>query len=167
MDIQSWAIIPSQQRIKGGNLGLPSSPSCWFTERTTADGTPRPGILHFNPEYDFLQISWHKGVVERTDPLEWFSISFEKSPTTLARRVVFLNLAVEANDLNVGLYLFQSLQLDPEVRAALIESFTQLHEVSFAYLMQSRKEVLQDGEFVYGMLDLTEHWPELALSSLP
>jgi hypothetical protein len=74
---------------------------------------------------------------------------------------------VEANDLNVGLYLFQSLQLDPEVRAALIESFTQLHEVSFAYLMQSRKEVLQDGEFVYGMLDLTEHWPELALSSLP
>ena len=111
---------------------------CTLTGGSTGEGTTRPGILHFNPEYDFLHIS-SKSPVKDT----LVDFLYHLKTTHDPRRVGLLNLAVELNDLKGNdLGNLKSSDLDPRVRTAFVETLTQLREVFFVSKPRAGRQIL-------------------------
>jgi hypothetical protein len=100
---------------------------CWLKLGETYAGFPpeSPGILYFNPEYDFLHISSELWV---EDTLVDFL--YHLRTTYDPHHVGLLNLAVDFNGLNANdMFQLEPSKLDPRVRAAFVETLTQLREV--------------------------------------
>jgi hypothetical protein len=127
---------------------------CWLKLGETYAGFPtetapgpyagfpmeRTGILYFNPEYDFLYISsevW----VENTLVDFLYHLRTIYDP----HHIGLLNLAVDINGLNANnLYQLEPLVLDPRVRAAFVETLTQLQEVFFVSRQAVGRQIHKD-----------------------
>jgi hypothetical protein len=113
---------------------------CWLKPEETYAGFPtetvpgpyffpmeRTGTLYFNPEYDFLHISsgiWVEDILVH--------FLYHLRTTYDPHHVGLLNLAVDINGLNANdLSQLEPSALDPRVRAAFVETLTQLREVFF------------------------------------
>lgn len=111
---------------------------CRLTRGATGEGTTRPEILHFNPEYDLLHISPESPV---RDTLVDFL--YHLKTTHDPHRVCLFNLTVGLDDLNVNdLDRLEFSDLDSRVRTAFVETFTQLREVFFVSTPRAGRQTL-------------------------
>ncbi|KAL9627972.1 MAG: hypothetical protein Q9164_007432 [Protoblastenia rupestris] len=122
-----------EEALKFYRVHLP----CSFTNAAVGEGTTNPGTLHFNPEYDFLQISpdW-----PMKDTL--LDFLYHLKTTHDPHHVGLLNLAVDLDGIGKYLYLLQSSDLDSEVRTAFVETLTQLHEVFFVSMPRAGRQIV-------------------------
>ncbi|KAJ3578811.1 hypothetical protein NPX13_g1752 [Xylaria arbuscula] len=84
-----------------------------------------PGIMYFNPEYDFLHISNDTGHVAE--------FIHDLKTVHDPRSVGLLNLAASINDLTGtgGICTIEPSSLDPSIRKSLAETLLQLRQVFF------------------------------------
>jgi hypothetical protein len=101
---------------------------CWLRYGETASEFPleRNGILCFNPEYDFLHITWEMWAEDTL-----LDFLYHLKTTYDPHHVGLLNLAVDDTGLPGDLLELQPSNLDPGVRTAFVETLTQLREVFF------------------------------------
>jgi hypothetical protein len=90
----------------------------------------KTGILHFNPEYDFLHLEFG-----RRGASGFVKLVYDFKAFYDPRHIGILNLSLDLDALTGGdSYLGQlrpSALKNPHIREAFIETFTQLHEVFF------------------------------------
>ncbi|KAI0910403.1 hypothetical protein F4823DRAFT_590026 [Ustulina deusta] len=98
---------------------------CWMVRDSKRSDAMEPGILYFNPEYDFLHIGNDTGHV----------VEFLHDLKTIhdPRNVGLLNLAAGLHDLAArgGLCTVEPSTLDPTLRTSLTETLLQLQQVFF------------------------------------
>ena len=92
-------------------------------KRKDGDKQLSPGILYFNPEYDFL---WFNVIWDCSKPIVEFLLylKFELDP----RKIGIRNLAVDSRTIN-SFYCIKLDDRDPEVAASFRELIAQLHEI--------------------------------------
>ncbi|PLB50323.1 hypothetical protein P170DRAFT_435525 [Aspergillus steynii IBT 23096] len=99
----------------------------------------QPGVLYYNPEWDFLEIaseSW------RADDL--FDLAYHLKKTYDPRHVGLLNLAIGGvNSLSsTGLQYVDPKEVDPQVRQVFQETLAQLREVFFITRTKAGRRIL-------------------------
>lgn len=102
---------------------------------------PRPtchGTLPFNPEWDFLRISWEW---QARDTLVDFL--YHLKTVHDPRHIGLLNLAVDVNCLDANdLHALQSSDLDFEVRSAFVETLSRLREIWFVSTPRAGRRIV-------------------------
>ena len=122
-----------EEALKFYRVHLP----CRFTDAAAGEGKTNPGILHFNPEYDFLRINPDWPVKDTL-----LDFLYHLKTTYDPHHVSVLNLAVDLNGFGNDLRLLQSSDLDSKVRTASVETLTQLYEVFFVSTPRAGRQIV-------------------------
>ena len=104
---------------------------CWMVKDATRNSAMEPGIMYFNPEYDFLRISNDTG-----DVAEFIhDLKAVHDP----RNIGLLNLVASINDLTGpgGICTIKPSTLDLPVRKSLADTLLQLRHVFFHQLQRT------------------------------
>jgi 2EXR family len=134
---------------------------CNFTKTEGFTEALHPGTLHLDPEHDIIQVSPLWGV--RDAMADFF---FRLKTTYDPLRIGIRNLAMDGNDLRGSdLLHIQPSDLDPPVRSALVDLFTELREFYFVSKQTVGRLILgfHHGVFSTGMV-FNRSFPILPMS---
>ncbi|RYP82753.1 hypothetical protein DL769_001562 [Monosporascus sp. CRB-8-3] len=113
---------------------------CWLIKGVTRDDAMKPGILYFNPEYDFLYIRNDNNI----DTGQAVDFLHDLKTIHDPRYVGLLNLAIDINGLigGGGLCTIDPFVLDPLLKTSFTETLIQLREVFFIQAQGTGRHVL-------------------------
>ncbi|KAL8938345.1 MAG: hypothetical protein Q9216_003946 [Gyalolechia sp. 2 TL-2023] len=110
---------------------------CTFRSHESGSATLKSGTLYINPEYDILRLSPGMPVKDTlVNFLYHLKITYDN------KWVGLLNLALDGNDLTSNdLYLLNPFELEPKLRSAFLQTFTQLRDVFFMETPRAGRQV--------------------------
>ncbi|RYP92527.1 hypothetical protein DL770_001393 [Monosporascus sp. CRB-9-2] len=113
---------------------------CWLIKGATRDDAMKPGILYFNPEYDFLYIRNDNNI----DTGQVVDFLHDLKTIHDPRYVGLLNLAIDINGLigGGGLCTIDPFVLDPLLKTSFTETLIQLREVFFVQAQGAVRHIL-------------------------